>query len=308
MIAFLYPGQGSQHAGMIAALPRVPVVTDTLDEVGRILGRDVRDFDTAEALNDTVAAQLALFTVGVASTRLLADHGVRPDAVVGHSIGAFSAAVAAGALSLEAGVTAVRVRAEAMRNLFPAGFGLLAVLGARLPDVRRLVAATERDGDLFLAMDNAEDQIVLAGSDAAFRRVSAQAAGFGVREVRRLDVAVPSHCRLMRPVGDAVRQRLGARPVQRPAIRYVSAMTARSAATADAVIDDLARGVEQMVRWRDATDLLAELGTTAVIQISPGHATAALFAASHPDIPVLAMDDAPWADSMVRASTLASRT
>lgn len=307
MIAFLYPGQGAQRAGMIAALPRVPVVTDTLDEVGRILGGDVREFDTAEALEDTVAAQLALFTVGVASTRLLADQDVRPDSVVGHSIGAFPAAVAAGVLSLETGVSAVRVRAEAMRDLYPRGFGLLAVLGARLPDVRRLVAATEQGGDLFVAMENAEDQIVLAGGDAAFERVSAQAAGFGVREVRRLDVAVPSHCRLMGSVADAVRTQLGTGPVRRPAIRYVSAMTARSAPTSDAVIDDLARGVEQMVRWRDATDLLAELGTTAVIQISPGHATAALFAVSHPEIPVLAMDDAPWADSVARAATLANR-
>ncbi|BDZ48562.1 malonyl CoA-acyl carrier protein transacylase [Frondihabitans sucicola] len=307
MIAFLYPGQGSQRAGMIAALPRVPVVTDTLDEVALVLGHDVREFDTAEALTDTVAAQLALFTVGVASTRLLADNGVRPDAVVGHSIGAFPAAVAAGVLSLEAGVAAVRVRAEAMRDLYPAGFGLLAVIGARLPDVRRLVTAAERRADLFVAMENSEDQIVLAGSDAAFERVAALAAGFGVREVRRLDVAVPSHCRLMSPVADAVRKQLGSRPARRPAIRYVSALSARSAATTDAVVDDLAQGVAQMVRWRDATDLLAELGTTAVVQVSPGRATAALFAADHPEIPVLAMDDAPWADSIVRASAVASR-
>ncbi|GAA4663813.1 ACP S-malonyltransferase [Frondihabitans cladoniiphilus] len=194
MIAFLYPGQGSQHAGMIAALPSERAVTETLDALGEALGRDPRELDTAEALTDTVAAQLALFTVGVACTRLLAERDVRPDAVLGHSIGAFPAAVAAGVLTFDEAVAAVRIRARAMRELYPRGFGLLAVLGSPLAEVRRLVAAVRADDDLFVAMENAEDQIVLAGSDAAFERVASAAPRFGVRELRRLDVAVPSHC------------------------------------------------------------------------------------------------------------------
>ncbi|AMM19424.1 hypothetical protein AX769_03805 [Frondihabitans sp. PAMC 28766] len=307
MIAFLYPGQGSQHAGMIAALPTDRVVTDTLDEIGAALGQDPRELDTAEALADTVAAQLALFTVGVACTRFLAERDVRPDTVLGHSIGAFPAAVEAGVLTLDEAVAAVRIRARGMRDLYPGGFGLLAVLGSPLAEVRRLVAAARAGDDLFVAMENAEDQVVLAGSDAAFERVASAAPGFGVRELRRLDVAVPSHCLLMAPVAEAVRQQLGSASARRPQVRYLSAMTARSAATADAVVDDLAGGVERMVRWRDATDLLAELGTTGVIQLAPGHATADLFRDGHPDIPLVTLDDASFADSLVRAQRLASR-
>lgn len=307
MIAFLYPGQGSQRAGMIAALPAVPVVADTLDAVGRVLGQDVSAFDSAAALEDTVAAQLALFTVGIACTRLLAEHGVHPDAVVGHSIGAFPAAVAAGVLTIEEGARAVRVRAEAMRSRYPVGFGLLALLGARLPDVERLVEATGRDGDLFVAMENAEDQIVLAGSNTAFARVSDAAPAHGVREVRRLDVAMPSHCPLMAPVAEAVRSQLDTASTCWPRIRYLSAMTARSATTPEAVVDDLARGVERMVRWRDTTDLLVELGTTAVVQLAPGHATATLFSSAHPEIPVVSLDGPSLVDSFVRATRIASR-
>jgi malonate decarboxylase epsilon subunit len=300
MITFLYPGQGAQHAGMLAALPDRSSVETTFSSVSEVLGYDVRDLDTADALSSTVAAQLALFTVGVASTRLLADDDIRPDAVAGHSIGAFAAAVAAGVLTLEEGTAAVRLRAERMRDLYPTGFGLLALLGTRLADAERLVADSRRPDDLFVAMENAEDQIVLAGSDAAFEQVEAAAPRYGVREIRRLEVAVPSHCLLMSPAAASVADLLRTIPSRRPTVRYLSAMTARSALTGPAVLDDLAGGVARMVRWRDTTDLLAELGTSLVVQVAPGHATAALFASAHPGIPVVAVDDSSFDDSRLR--------
>ncbi|RFA08112.1 hypothetical protein B7R54_01940 [Subtercola boreus] len=301
VIAFLFPGQGSQHPGMLAALPSASTVTSTLDSVSGVLGHDVRELDSADALAGTVGAQLALFTVGVASSRLLAEQGVLPDIVAGHSIGAFATAVAAGVLTLDEGAAAVRIRAEGMRDLHPSGFGLLALLGARLADAERLVAELRPGGgDLFVAMENAEDQIVLAGSDDAFQRVHDVAARFGFRQVRRLDVAVPSHCALMAPVAAAVEEYLADIPARRPTARYLSAMTARAAPTSAAIGDDLANGVARRVRWRDTTELLAELGSTVVVQIAPGHTTAALFAAAHPDIPVIAVGDAPFDDSLAR--------
>jgi malonate decarboxylase epsilon subunit len=299
MIAFLYPGQGAQHPGMLSSSSD-PTFTATVDSVSELLGHNIRDFDTAQALRDTVATQLALLTVGVAYTRVLADHGIRPDIVAGHSIGAFAAAVAARVLTLDEAVRAVQVRAEGMRDLYPSGFGLLALLGTRLPEARRLVEQASGDGDLFVAMENAEDQIVLAGSDAAFDRAIALAPRFGVREARRLDVAVPSHCALMSPVADSVAHALSAVPVRRPAIRYLSAMTARTAATGERVREDLAGGVAHLVRWRDTTDLLSELGATVVVQLPPGHTTAAMFASAHPGSPVIAIDDARLDDSLVR--------
>jgi malonate decarboxylase epsilon subunit len=304
VIAYLYPGQGAQRPGMLHSLPREPSVVATLDAVSQVLGDDVRDLDTAGIATDTVAAQLGLLTVGVAVTRLLAADGIEPDIVAGHSIGAFAAAVTAGVLTLEEGVRAVRTRAEKMRDCYPSGYGLLALIGTRLSDAGRLVAENQGTDDLFVAMENSEDQVVLAGSDDAFTRVRASAARFGIRDIRHLDVAVPSHCALMTPVADAVAQFLDTVPVRRPTVPYVSAMTARRAWTGAAVREDLAGGVAHMVRWRDATELLVELGTSVVVQLPPGHATAAMFAPAHPDVPVVAIDDAPFADSFVRLRRL----
>jgi malonate decarboxylase epsilon subunit len=300
MIAYLYPGQGAQRPGMLHSLPADRVVEAVFDAVSGVIRRDVRTLDAPAVESDTVAAQLALFTAGVACTRLLAVNGMHPDVVVGHSVGAFAAAVAAGTLTLEEGAGAVRLRAEAMRRLYPAGFGMLALSGTWLAEADRLVADTQRKGDLFVAMENAEDQVVLAGSDHAFERVRAAAPRFSVREIRRLNVAAPSHCPLMSPVADTVAQYLRAVSPRRPAVTYLSAMTARRAWAEDAVIEDLSAGVASMVRWRDTTDLLAELGTSALAQIPPGHTTAALFASAHPTVPVIALDDAPFGDSLTR--------
>lgn len=300
VIAYLFPGQGAQHVGMIAALPDREPVTAVLRTVSDVLARDVRELDGPDILTDTVAAQLGLLTVGVATATLLASDGIHPDAVAGHSIGAFAAAVVAGVLTLEEATDAVRVRAEGMRDLYPTGFGLLALLGARLSDAERLTEAVRADDDLFVAMENAVDQVVLAGSDAAFDRARAVAPRFGFREVRRLDVAVPSHCALMAPVADSVTERLREIPIRQPRVRYVAAMTARTAPTTAAVLADLAGGVAHMVRWRDTTDLLTELGTTVVAQLPPGHTTAALFSAAHPTVPVVALGDSSYDDAVTR--------
>lgn len=285
---------------MIKMIPQSSDIAATLCEISRAVGVDIRDFDTAKALSDTVAAQLALYAVGVAYARLLAADGIFPDVVAGHSIGAFAAAVTVGVLTVEEGARAVKIRAEGMRELYPSGFGLLALLGTRVANARRLVTQVGDGRDLFVAMENAEDQIVLAGSDAAFDRVFASAASFGVREVRRLDVAVPAHCPLMDPVGRSVAAELATLPSRAPTARYLSAMTARSALTSEAVKLDLAGGVAHMVRWRDTTEVLSELGATNVIQLPPGHVTAALFSSSHPGVPVVALDDAAYKDSIER--------
>ncbi len=293
---------------MLAALPDREPSAAVLRTVSEVLGRDVRELDGPDVMTDTVAAQLGLLTVGVATAALLTADGIRPNAVAGHSIGAFAAAVVAGVLTLEEATDAVRIRAEGMRDLYPRGFGLLALLGARVTDAERLTDAVREGDDLFVAMENAEDQVVLAGSEAAFERARATAPRFGFREARRLEVAVPSHCALMAPVADAVADRLREVPVRRPTVRYVAAMTARTAPTADAVLADLAGGVAHRVRWRDATDLLAELGATVVAQLPPGHTTAALFSTAHPSVPVVALGDSAYDEGLARLRITMERT
>ncbi|WP_225958881.1 ACP S-malonyltransferase [Nonomuraea africana] len=131
-VAFLYPGQGTQRAGMLHDLPDHPAVAATLAEAERILPGSSRQ-DGAQALTSTVTTQVALCIAGVAATRALADEGAAPDAVAGHSTGVFAAAVAAGALTFAEALVAVRHRGELMRDAYPSGYGMAAVLGLGVP-------------------------------------------------------------------------------------------------------------------------------------------------------------------------------
>lgn len=307
MIAFLFPGQGSQRAGMIAALPDEPVVRTTLDTISDTIGQDVHDLDSADALTSTYAAQVGLFAVGVATDRLLDQAGIRADVVAGHSIGAFGAAVSSGVLTVSEGARAVAVRARRMQELHPFGYGLMAVIGLTRRSADDLVASVRAEDALFVAMENSADQIVLAGSDEALARAATRAPGFGAREARRLDVAVPSHCALMLPVAEAVAAVLETVPDRRPRTRFIAASTARVAVSGARVREDLAAGVAEMVRWRDSTDLLAELGTTLTVQLPPGHTTGALFAAAHPDIPTVSIDDSAFDDAVLRVRRFRER-
>jgi len=128
-VAFLFPGQGSQVPGMLHILPDHPAIGRTLDEVSEGLGENVLELDSTEALRSTVSVQLALLASGVGVARALIAEGVEPEAVAGMSVGAFAAAVAAGALDLDDGVRLVKQRAEGMVKLYPKGYGLAAIVG-----------------------------------------------------------------------------------------------------------------------------------------------------------------------------------
>ena len=158
-VAFLCPGQGAQTAGFLRGLPRDPEVDAALDEVGAALGRDVRDLDGEDALASTAAVQLTTLAAGVAVGRALAARGASPDAVAGLSLGAYTAAVLAGALELPDAVRLVQLRGELMERAHPAGFGMAAVIGLTGRRVSSLVAeASAAGGPLHVANVNAPTQ------------------------------------------------------------------------------------------------------------------------------------------------------
>ncbi|WP_204076756.1 ACP S-malonyltransferase [Planotetraspora phitsanulokensis] len=296
-VAFLYPGQGAQRPGMLRDLPAHPAVAATLAEAEQVLPGSSRQ-DDARALTSTVTAQVALCIAGVAATRALAGEGAVPDAVAGHSAGAFPAAVAAGALTFAEALAAVRRRGELMRDAYPSGYGMAAVLGLGVGQVRRVVASiTTPDDPAYLAIVNTDHQVVVAGGVRALERLSAAADRAGARRVQRLNVGVPSHCPLLDGVAEAMAGHLGAVPRRRLTIPYLSGSTGRVLHDADAVLGDLARGVAVTVRWRDAVAVLGELGTTLFIQTPPGDVLARIARTSNPRARVVALAGTGIADA-----------
>src|SRR5690348_6104379 len=212
MIAFLYPGQGAQRAGMLADVPGGSAAGQTLDEAAALLG-GLEGLDSAESLASTTNAQLALVISGVATARTLVADGVRPDIVAGHSVDAFAAAVGAGVLTLAEAVAAVRIRGDAMASACADGkWGMAALTGLRLRAVGDLVAAEAAGDALWIATINAVDQVVLGGTLAALDGAQQAAQRAGARRFQMLDVAVASHGPRQTATAHAVAQHLSSVP------------------------------------------------------------------------------------------------
>jgi malonate decarboxylase epsilon subunit len=270
-VAFVYPGQGAQMPGMLSDLPPVPEVGQTLAEAGRLIPGGIDMLDSAESLTGTASSQLALLVCGIAAARALAARGAAPDLVAGHSVGAFAAAVAAGALEFGEAITAVAHRARRMAELFPHGYGMLAVSGLREAEVRKIAEQVTAEGHpAWLANVNSVDQMVLTGTAAALDRSRELARARGARRAGRLDVAVPSHAPILEPVSIELRSLLSGYPARPLTARYVTISTARPATTSTEVLDDLAVSVSRTVRWRDAFGVTTELGARFVLQLPPG--------------------------------------
>src|SRR5271170_4357896 len=270
--AILFPGQGSQKPQMLHELVRHPAVDEVLSEVSEILSLDVRTLDTPEGLQSTVSVQLAILTAGVATARALQQSGLEPLAVAGLSVGAFSAAVAADSISLSAAVRLVRSRAEQMEKLYPTGYGLSAIVGLSEAQVAKLVEAeNSAEHPVFVGNVNAPRQIVIAGSNEGMEQVLQKARAHGARKAERLDVPVPSHCPLLQPVADSLRNQLQSIMVKDPKPIYLANVNARAVRTAQGVAKDLADSIAHGVRWHDATTVAQELGCELFLEVPPGH-------------------------------------
>lgn len=271
--ALLFPGQGSQSPGFLHALPDHEGVRLTFSEVIQTLGRDPMTLDSPSALKSTVAVQLGTLIAGVAYARVLAAREVYPDAVAGLSVGAFTAAVAGGALDFADALRLVRLRSEAMEEAYgQAGYGMGAILGLRESAVQKLIAGiTGPETPLYLASVNAPAEIILAGSDAALSSAAEAAARVGAR-ARRLSVSVPSHCPLLNGVSTRLREAMRETPMHQPRVRYIGNVRARSLHSGAEIAEDLILNVSHTVRWHESMTLLYELGARVFIETPPGHA------------------------------------
>jgi malonate decarboxylase epsilon subunit len=291
-VAFLFPGQGAQRAGLLHQLPEHPEVTRTIDEARAALGPDMEALDSAEALRSTAAVQQALLIAGVASARALMAEEVHPAAVAGMSIGAFGAAVVCGTLSFRDALPLVRLRGELMQEAFPEGYGLAVLEGL---DERRVIGIVERVGiaesPVYLSNINAPRQMVVAGSLDGLDAAIAEARRQGAHRAERLSVSVPSHCQLLQPVADRLEQAMAGLASRQPLMPYLSNRGARPLLDAEAIRHDLATGVAHPVRWYDALEVTRELGVDVFLEMPPGHVSTRLVAEYLQGVRALAVAD-----------------
>jgi malonate decarboxylase epsilon subunit len=295
-IAFLFPGQGAQTPGFLAHLPAHRAVTTTLDEASDVLALDARGLDTEVALASTVAVQLSALIAGVAVARALNEEGVEPQAVAGLSSGAYTAAVACGALAFATALSLMKLRAELMQGAYPHGFGMAALVGLDEAHVVRLVNELHReDRPLYVANLNAQRQIVLAGSDQALEVAIEAAKRAGARKAQRMAVSVPSHCALMDSVAAKMSEAFVGVALMQPRIPYVGNVRARVLLDPHEIARDLATNVAHTVRWHDSMTNLYERGTRYFVESPPGSVLTGLIRESFDDAQARSVADTPIA-------------
>ncbi|MBD8570764.1 malonate decarboxylase subunit epsilon [Pseudomonas syringae] len=268
---WVFPGQGAQQANMLHQLPDDPVVRDCLRDASTALGEDVMALDTVQALQSTRAVQLCLLIAGVACARLLQARECTPDYVAGLSIGAYPAAVIAGALAFDDAVRLVALRGELMQSAYPEGYGMTAVIGLDQAQVEAMIAQVHQAGmPVFLANINADNQLVIAGSAEAMRQVGQLAKAAGAAAIKRLAVSVPSHCSLLEAPAQTLADAFARVEVSKPNVRYLSGSTARPVMDAEKLRDDLAFNMCRVVDWRSTVETAYERGVRLQIELPPG--------------------------------------
>jgi malonate decarboxylase epsilon subunit len=305
-IAFVYPGQGAQHPGMVSALPDSTAARDVLGQAVEVLG-PIDALDSAAGLSSTTNAQLALLICGVGAARTLTEaYGLTPDLVAGHSVGAFAAAVTAGVLEFSEALAAVRLRGEAMtRACEPGQWGMAAVTGLGQRSVAELVARVHAGADqLWIANVNGADQVVLGGTTAALATAREAARTAGARRFEPLDVAVASHGPVQQGTAEAMRAHLATVPRREQTATYLTNAGARRIRDdAEAVLGDLADAVAKPVQWYDIARLLPEFGVDRTVEMPPGHVLSRLISSAAPHVEVFSIADDGFDAVAARART-----
>ncbi|MEE1869580.1 ACP S-malonyltransferase [Pseudomonas auratipiscis] len=281
-LAFVFPGQGSQSLGMLAELgAQYPLVIDTFREASEALGYDLwalTQNGPEEQLNQTDKTQPAILTASIALWRLwLAEGGARPAFVSGHSLGEYSALVAAGSLSLGDAVKLVKRRGELMQEAVPAGQGAMAaILGLDDADVVAICAEAAQ-GEVVSAVNfNSPGQVVIAGAKAAVERAMEACKAKGAKRALPLPVSVPSHCELMRPAAERFAESVNAIDWQVAQIPVVQNVSAAVAADLDTLKRDLLEQLYKPVRWVECVQTLAANGAVQLVECGPGKVLAGL--------------------------------
>ncbi|QGQ45495.1 malonate decarboxylase subunit epsilon [Metabacillus sediminilitoris] len=289
-LAFLFPGQGSQKPEFLNELQTCAAVENVLETVTDLLGKSVYKLDSKEALASTKAVQLSLLIAGVATFKAFEAEGVKPDFVAGHSVGAFSAAVAAGVIELKDALKIVKLRGELMEQAYPEGYGMGVILGMEFYKLQSLVSYHfDEKYPVFIANQNALDQITISGALHGIQKVLDDARQNGARCASMLNVNTPSHCQLLSSVSDALTTALHNIKFHDPVIPYAGNRRARLLSDPVDIRLDLAESVSSPVQWHDASTVLYEKGARLFIEMPPGNVLSRLAAKAFPDARVLSV-------------------
>ena len=275
-LAFVFPGQGSQSVGMLAELSEMhPLVRETFVEASEGAGVDLWALSQGgpeEMLNRTEYTQPALLAAGVAVWRAWQQQGGSlPSRLAGHSLGEYTALVAAGALTLHDGAHLVRLRGQLMQDAAPAGVGAMAaVIGAEDELVAEVCVQASASQVVVPANYNSPGQIVIGGDADAVDRAIALLNERGVRKVVKLAVSVPSHTPLMREAANRLAEAMRGMDWRKPSLPVVQNVDAQAHADVDAIRDALVRQLYLPVRWTDCVQALAAQGTTRIAECGPG--------------------------------------
>jgi [acyl-carrier-protein] S-malonyltransferase len=275
--AFVFPGQGSQSVGMLDAWGDHPAVRQTLAEAAAALGEDIGALihgGPKEALELTTNTQPVMLTAAIACYNAWrAEGGAEPAAVAGHSLGEYSALVAAGALTLADALPLVRLRAQAMQQAVPVGAGAMAaILGLDAAAVAAVCATVAAATGEVVAPANYNDpkQTVIAGSKAGVDRACEQLKAAGAKRALLLPVSAPFHSSLMQPAAEVLRERLQAVEIRAPRIPVVNNIDVAAPVDPDAIRDALYRQASGPVRWVEVVQALRARGLVHVLECGPG--------------------------------------
>jgi len=304
--AFIFPGQGSQHVGMGYALSQAyPEARQVFDKAASVLDREVMTamVDGPESvLNDTRVAQPALLTASMAAYVCLVNRGLRPDAVAGHSLGEYSALVAAGALDMNTALDLVRKRGQLMGEASERCEGsMMAVLGLSLETLRPVLHKAGEAGIVDVANLNCPGQIVISGEMAALETARQGAEAAGAKRVVSLPVSGPFHSKLMKPAADLFKEYLNRFKIGAPQVAFVPNVTGRLAEDHEDIREMLSMQMYQSVLWEDSVRQLIEFGCDRFVEVGPGSVLRGLVRRIDRDVETISVGDPEGVEKAVGA-------
>jgi len=273
--AFIFPGQGAQYAGMGRELfENHPEAREVFEEADRVLGFSLSSLCFNGPENDlkiTENTQPAILTVSIAAYRVLQSKGLRPAVVAGHSLGEYSALVAAGALKFSDAVALVKRRGRYMQEAVPEGVGAMAaLLGIELPTVLSVCERAAQGQVVAPANLNSQTQIVIAGHQEAVERAVSLAKESGAKRAILLQVSAPFHCSLLKPAEERLGPELDACTFEDPVCAVVTNVDAQPVTSGAAARDALKRQVSRPVRWQESVQSILNDGVNTFVELGPG--------------------------------------